>query len=352
LTDSAFRYQDATNDISMYSWEFTGDNKIKLTQLTSLPAPYFVTNPAQYFNGSHDIRAYQQDFNADGLVDIIVTSMPGMRIPGTPESDDRYSAFQFIKNNGDGSFVDVSAQFLVGYNHVSSPDYSPSFLDINSDGLTDILLSASGPIANHNAILLKQVNGSYSELGRSYFQSIYKEAFTFFESDYPLQGGFDQTTIGHGDGEWIPVGNGSYDFFGMFFYDKNNPETDRTSKQRLLWSSRLSVESLADYSNSAIAPTVIEVKDARSLIGGGAGPGDEDFFVIDVPLGFKLSNINLVSASSLGGQLTINVSDFKSDSGCSVASISKRSNGIDDNSRDVGSFIRIWRIPSQGECAH
>jgi hypothetical protein len=81
------------------------------------------------------------------------------------------------------------------------------------------------------------------------------------------------------------------------------------------------VESLADYSNSAISPTVIQAKDSRGLIGGVAGPDDDDFIVIDVPLGFKLSNIHLVSASSLGGQLNINVSDFKS--GASLGALSQ-----------------------------
>jgi Ca2+-binding RTX toxin-like protein len=52
-----------------------------------------------------------------------------------------------------------------------------------------------------------------------------------------------------------------------------------------------------------------------------AGPDDDDFVVIDVPLGFKLTNVNLISASSLGGQLNIELSDF--DNGAALGALSQ-----------------------------
>ena len=43
------------------------------------------------------------------------------------------SRIQFLKNTGDGKFVDVTADVLVGYQTQSNVSYNPVFVDLNGD---------------------------------------------------------------------------------------------------------------------------------------------------------------------------------------------------------------------------
>ena len=72
------------------------------------------------------------DFNGDGRMDVIVFSTLGGR--GLTNG---YSEIQFLRNDGGGTFVDVTDSVLVGYTHERSITYNPVVLDVNNDGKVD-----------------------------------------------------------------------------------------------------------------------------------------------------------------------------------------------------------------------
>jgi hypothetical protein len=69
---------------------------------------------------------------------------------------------QFLKNNGSGNFVDVTDSTVVGYNTSMPVSYNPRFVDLNGDGLLDILLpqQAFGS-SNGTQLLLRTPDGQY-----------------------------------------------------------------------------------------------------------------------------------------------------------------------------------------------
>jgi len=127
-------------------------------QLAKWAAAGFGENLAGGRRVSHDVRALNFDFNGDGRQDVIVMSRPWKTNGQWPQ----LSEIQFLKNNGSGNFVDVTDSTVVGYNTSMPVSYNPRFVDLNGDGLVDILLpqQAFGS-SNGTQLLLRTPGGQY-----------------------------------------------------------------------------------------------------------------------------------------------------------------------------------------------
>jgi hypothetical protein len=134
---------DASNGGNrLYSWAITsqlGYPNLYLNEIAVLPTPRFLLPKwAGYnFSGTHDVRALAFDFDNSGRTSAVIMSRPW----ATNGSWPGYSEVQFLKNQGNGVFVDVTDSTLVGYDHAVVPvSYNPSLMDVNNDGLIDIVL--------------------------------------------------------------------------------------------------------------------------------------------------------------------------------------------------------------------
>jgi hypothetical protein len=137
----------------LYSWALTDAAlngrtglEFTLSKISTLPDSRFLLPKwSSYgFTGSHDYRALAFDFDNSGLTSAIIFSRPvksdGVGGYTWPE----FSEIQFLKNKGGGGFIDVTDTTLVGYNTSSSSShYNPKIMDVNSDGLLDIVLTGT-----------------------------------------------------------------------------------------------------------------------------------------------------------------------------------------------------------------
>ena len=112
----------------------------------------------------HNVRAKAFDFNADGFMDVLVFTRETWNGTQWPVN----SRIQFLKNNGNGKFVDVTSEVLVGYSTNSNASYSPVFLDLNGDGRVDIFLSESQyGASNSTAMLIQSTDGRFIDTARA-----------------------------------------------------------------------------------------------------------------------------------------------------------------------------------------
>ena len=148
-----------TRTTKMYSYTIVG-GQLNYQYVADLPAPLL----------DHNVRVVSHDFNTDGRPDVIVFSRLGYHT--------KQSAIQFLKNNGSAVFQDVTADTLVGYDTNTYSTYNPKFLDLNGDGRTDILVSATDFSGNHNStqILLKSSEGKYVAAHQKIFTDFLKQA--------------------------------------------------------------------------------------------------------------------------------------------------------------------------------
>lgn len=164
----------------LYSWTYTG-SQVDVNELSTLPTPRFMLPKWSSYNfgdgtgASHDVRAVAKDFNSDGKMDVIIFSRPWFTNGQWPS----YSEIQFLKNNGSGNFTDVTDTVLVGYNTATSSTYTPKFIDINGDGLEDILVSgrdSTSSTATSNQFLLKTKEGKYVAAYQNILTDFIKQA--------------------------------------------------------------------------------------------------------------------------------------------------------------------------------
>jgi hypothetical protein len=143
---------DNATSTRMYSWNIDNNDRLGFSEISILPQPRFTLPKwAPYgITTSHAVRVAAHDFNNDNVMDAIVFSRPG-------DFSKHYSEVQFLKNNGGGNFSDVTDTTLVNYNNNTQITYQPKFLDLNGDGLTDILVSGN----NSAQFLLKSADGKY-----------------------------------------------------------------------------------------------------------------------------------------------------------------------------------------------
>ena len=161
LADS-FIYSMAINNVT---------RQISFTKTVTLPAPRLrLVEDAT--SRSHDIRARAVDFDSDGRLDIVVISYKADYTKLLTESEYK-SEIQFLRNTGNGVFVDVTDSVRVGYDTTGYSGYYPVFRDFNGDGRLDLFLSQpdyfSSKVHKSTTLLIQQANGTYKDTGKSDF---------------------------------------------------------------------------------------------------------------------------------------------------------------------------------------
>jgi hypothetical protein len=160
------------HDTKLYGWQISA-GKLQLTELATLPADRFYLPKWDAVRAAntispHAVRNISMDFNGDGRMDVIVFStLEGRGLTNG------YSEVQFLRNDGGGTFVDVTDSVLVGYTHERSITYNPVIMDVNNDGIQDILVSSANFGINNDkttAVLLGTQEGRFVESHASVFQ--------------------------------------------------------------------------------------------------------------------------------------------------------------------------------------
>lgn len=177
------------DDTRLFSWKVE-NGKLVLTKIADLPQdrfnlPKWATVVAQAGIAPHAVRNITMDFNNDGRPDVIVFSM----MPKAGNSQG-YSEVQFLKNNGGGNFTDVTDTVLVNYNTNKTTTYNPQLIDVNNDGLVDILISATDYTGQAStSVLLQTKEGKFVES--------YAQVFTDFANQTKAMtaGGFQNQSI-------------------------------------------------------------------------------------------------------------------------------------------------------------
>ena len=166
--DQGNSHGNSYNEPGLYSWNIDGSNNLNFSLIGLGPRPRFELPKWSSYNfgggltgsAGHNVRVVAHDWNDNGVMDAIILSRPTRNlVDGWP----KFSEIQFLLNDGHGNFTDETDNVVIGYNHNTVVSYNPKFVDINGDGLVDILLPTAGDFYQNNSsqILLKTSDGKY-----------------------------------------------------------------------------------------------------------------------------------------------------------------------------------------------
>lgn len=167
--------RSGVNDTALYSLGVDAlSQTVSWTRIAALPRPRLAALE-DATHSSHDIRARAVDFDADGLLDVVVFSYFFMSAGQDAESAHR-SEIQFLRNKGGAVFEDVTSQYRKGYDTSSYPGYTPVFRDFNGDGRVDLFTSqpdffASGQHKS-STLMLQQPDHSFQDTAKSALSAV------------------------------------------------------------------------------------------------------------------------------------------------------------------------------------
>jgi hypothetical protein len=144
----------------LWGFNIDANNQLTFNQISVLPTPRFELPKwaALGITTSHNVRALAFDFDSSGRIGAVIFSQPGILPAGVSSN---YSEIQFLKNQGGGVFTDVTDTTLVGYNTNTRTTYNPKLIDLNGDGLLDILVSGGDNSGTSSQFLLRSSDNKY-----------------------------------------------------------------------------------------------------------------------------------------------------------------------------------------------
>lgn len=126
---------------------------VTMDLVSQLPTPIF--NTSAYFaqtGGSNAVRAMKYDFDGSGIDSVFIISMPN-----NYQNSPWKSSLQFLKNNGSGTFTDVTSTTVTGYDMTKTASTNPVIIDLLNTGLQDIVLPSPGG----TQVLMQVSRGQY-----------------------------------------------------------------------------------------------------------------------------------------------------------------------------------------------
>jgi hypothetical protein len=211
----------------LFSWTYNG-SAVTVTDIGGLPMPIFEQSTYNSMfagitgNRSHNIRAIAWNFdtnggtsNINGADDVIIISRPGQTAAGNWPIG---SAIQFLQNNGTGTFSDVTSQYVVNYDMTKPASYNPVIMDVNNDGLLDLVLPAQGNSSSQ--VLLQTKEGK--------FVGTYNNILTDFANQVQSIQGASADAANGGTVTFVKGPNGN--LYLLEILDVNNPTTNTAQK--------------------------------------------------------------------------------------------------------------------------
>lgn len=170
-------------DTKLFTFTQAAGNTLVFTEVGTLPIGRFdLPKWASYnFGGgdpnttkmSHNVRVLAFDFDSSGVPSAVIFARP-VQTNGLWPS---FSEVQFLKNNGTGTFTDVTDTVLVGYNTATVVSYNPRLIDFNGDGLTDIFLSGADGTVSSARVLIHTREHKYVDSYMNVFTAFHDQAY-------------------------------------------------------------------------------------------------------------------------------------------------------------------------------
>ena len=150
---------------------------VSLERISSLPTPSLEFDQGAP-NGSHDVRVLALEFSGDNLTDVVILS----RADNVDGIWPLVSTMQFLRNEGEGVFSDVTATFVGGFDTETGIAYHPIVKDLDGNGLVDIFNSAfeygNDKQYSSTSILSQEEIGKWVNVGRTELSALTPENST------------------------------------------------------------------------------------------------------------------------------------------------------------------------------
>ena len=166
------------------------NNLLDITSDSNLP----ITNLGTY-------GASWGDYNNDGYLDVFISNRENNTIPN-----------YLFKNLGNKTFLDVSGE--AGISDLNQVSFCSAFIDFNNDGWQDIYVS-NDRFENKNVMYKNNGDGTFSDVSESSKTDIIADAMSVTVGDYNKDGWFDIYVTNSPVGNYLLVNQGNETFINQ-----------------------------------------------------------------------------------------------------------------------------------------